>query len=134
MPAMTNQQRFLSLSSVWLSYVLHVLIVTAPLAALINALCIREYKRHWCEPGARQNDALLYVTSHHQWMLTTFVTVFFMVMVTIGALTSGLGIVVALAAALWWLYRMVKGVAELMHHRAVPLAVEWSCNAGKVVQ
>ena len=34
MPAMTNRQRFLSLSSVWLTYLLHMLIITAPLAAL----------------------------------------------------------------------------------------------------
>ena len=133
MPAMTNRQRFLSLSGVWLTYVLHMLIITAPIAALINALCIRDYKRHWCEPGAQQNDALLYVTSHHQWMLTTFIVVFLMAMVTIGTIGSGFGLLVAVAAALWWLYRVVKGVAELMHHRAVPLAVEWSCNAGKAI-
>ena len=133
MPAMTNRQRFLSLSSVWLTYLLHMLIITAPLAALINALYIRESKRHWCEPGARENDALLYVTSHHQWMLTTFIAVFLMGMVTLGAIGAGLGVLVAVAAAFWWLYRMFKGIAELLHHRAVPLAVEWSCNAEKVV-
>ena len=130
---MTNRQHVVSLSSVWLTYLLHLLIITAPLAALINALCIRNYKRHWCEPGARQNDALLYVTSHHQWMLTTFITTFLMVMVTIGTIGSGFGVLVAVAAVGWWFYRMVKGIAELMHHRALPLAVEWSCNAEKAV-
>ncbi len=129
----TNQPRFLSLGTVWLSYTLHMLIITAPIAALINALCIREYKRRWCEPGAQQNDALLYVTSHHQWMLTTFVAVFLMVMVTIGTIGYGFGVLVAVAAALWWLCRVIKGVAELMRHRALPLAVEWSCNTGKAV-
>lgn len=133
MPTMTNRQTLLSLSGVWITYLLHALIITAPIAALINALCIREYKRHWCEPGAQHNDGLLYVTSHHQWMLTTFITVFFMVMVTIGALTSGIGIFVGLAAAMWWVYRIIKGVAELVHHRALPLAVEWRCDAEKAV-
>jgi len=132
MPVMTNQQRFLSLSTVWLTYLLHLLIVTAPIAALINALCIREYKRQWCKPGAQQNDALLYVTSHHQWMLTTFIVVFLMVMVTIGTIGYGFGVLVAVAAIGWWLYRVVKGIAELIQHRALPLAVEWSCDAGKV--
>lgn len=129
----TTPQRFSSLSSVWLAYALHMFIITAPIAALINALCIREYKRHWCEPGARQSDQLLYVTSHHQWMLTTFIGVFFMGMVTIGTLGSGFGVLVAVAAVIWWLYRLVKGVAELMQQRAVPLAVEWRCDAGKTV-
>ena len=132
MPAMTSQQRFLSLSSVWLTYLLHMLIITAPIAALINALCIREYKRHWCEPGYRTNDALLYVTSHHQWMLTTFIVVFLMAMVTVSTIGSGFGVLVAVAAVLWWLYRVVKGVAELSHHRAVPLAVEWRCDTEKI--
>lgn len=133
MSAMTHRQHVLSLSSVWLTYILHMLIITAPLAALINALCIREYKRHWCEPGARQNDDLLYVTSHHQWMLTTFIAVFLMGMVTVGTIGYGIGVLVALATAIWWIYRMIKGIAELMHHRAVPLAVEWSCDAEKLV-
>ena len=128
-----KQQRFLSLGTVWLTYFLHMLIVTAPIAALINALCIREYKRRWCEPGAQQNEALLYVTSHHQWMLTTFIAVFFMIMVTIGTIGYGFGVLVAVAAVLWWVYRMFKGVAELLRQRALPLAVEWSCEAGKVV-
>lgn len=132
MPAMTNQQRFLSLSGVWFTYVLHMLIVTAPIAALINALCIREYKRDWCEPGARQDSALLYVASHHQWMLTTFIAVILMAMVTIGTAGSGFGVLVAIATTLWWLYRMVKGVSELMKQRALPLAVEWQCDAKKM--
>ena len=133
MPAMTNRQHFLSLSSVWLTYVLHMLIITAPIAALINALCIREYKRHWCEPGARQNDALLYVTSHHQWMLTTFIAVFLMMMVTVGTIGYGFGVLVGIGAVFWWLYRIVKGIAELVHNRALPLAVEWSCDTEKAV-
>jgi uncharacterized membrane protein len=131
MPAMTSQQRFLSLSGVWLTYVLHMLVITAPIAALINALCIREYKRNWCEPGVRQHTALLYVTSHHQWMLTTFFVIVVMAMVTIGTVGYGFGALVAVAAALWWLYRMVKGIAELSKHRALPLAVEWRCDAEK---
>lgn len=131
MPAMTNQQRFLSLSGVWLTYVLHILIITAPIAALINAMCIREYKRDWCKPGASQNSALLYVTSHHQWMLTTFIVVILMTMVTIGTVGSGFGVLVAVATTLWWVYRMVKGVAELMQNRALPLAVEWRCDVEK---
>ena len=133
MPIMTNRPHILSLSTVWLTYLLHMLIITAPIAALINALCIREYKRQWCEPGAQHNDALLYVTSHHQWMLSTFIGVFLMAMVTIGTIGYGFGVLVAVAAVLWWMYRVVKGIAELMHHRALPLEVEWSCNAGKAI-
>lgn len=129
----TNRQHFLSLSSVWLTYVLHMLIITAPIAALINALYIRESKRHWCEPGAQQNEALLYVTSHHQWMLTTFIAVLLMMMVTVGTIGYGFGALVAVAAVFWWLYRVIKGVAELIRHRALPLAVEWSCEANKAV-
>lgn len=130
---MTNRQHFLSLGSVWLTYVLHMLIITAPIAALINALYIRESKRHWCEPGAQQNEALLYVTSHHQWMLTTFIAVLLMMMVTVGTIAYGFGALVAVAAMIWWLYRVIKGVAELVRHRALPLAVEWSCEANKAV-
>lgn len=132
MPTVAAQKHDLSLRGVWIAYVLHMLIVTAPIAALINALCIREYKRHWCEPEVQAKPLLLYLTSHHQWLLTTFFVTVLLAMVTVGTIGSGFGVLVAIAAVIWWIYRMIKGVAELVKHHAVPLAVEWSCDTQKM--
>lgn len=117
-----------STAELWLVYLLHLLVITAPIGLLINAMSIRACKRHWCENQPGQHASLMYSASHHQWLMTTFISTFILGMIAIAAAGYYVGIPVVFATAMWWGYRVLKGIATLVHRQALPLAIDWSCD------
>lgn len=122
-----------STAGLWLVYLLHLLIVTAPIGLLINALSIRAYKRHWCENQSGQHESLVYSASHHQWLMTTFISTLFLSMIAFATVFYYVGIPVVIATVAWWCYRMVRGMATLASRHALPLAIDWPCDMTKTV-
>lgn len=115
-------------AALWVVYALYFFIVTAPIGFLINVLRIRAYKQHWCDRDTQQHAALIHAASHHQWLMTTFIATFFLAMVSAGTFNN-IGGIVAFGAAIWWLYRLARGMGALLTGRALPLAIDWPCES-----
>lgn len=120
-------------TELWLVYMLHLFVVTAPVGLLINALRLRAYKRQWCEMDAPRHATLIHAASHHQWLMTTFIATFFFGMVAIGTFNN-IGAVVAIVTAIWWFSRLVRGMGALATGHALPLAIDWPCEIAKAAE
>lgn len=106
-----------------LTYLLYMLLVTAPVGALINALRIRHF-RHMDPKLARDRaEAVANATEHHVWLMRTLAVVLLMLMVAVGTAYTMFGVVVLAATAVWWLYRIGKGMLALAENRRLPTAV-----------
>lgn len=97
------------------TYFLHVIIITAPIAALINWIELRATKKE------TSNQEYVELRQHHQWLLNTFLVGVILAMISAGTSYTGIGIVVASVAVAWWLYRMLRGIASLIRHKELPM-------------
>ncbi len=107
----------------WLSYGLHVLFLTAPIGFGINLLKKREYKPLLSISEGEEAELLNYAASHHQWLCTTFLVTLIFMMISAGTWYYGVGIVVAVGTAIWWIYRIGRGIIGLAEHKTMP---SWS--------
>ncbi len=101
----------------WLVYVSYALLVPAAIGALVSALRLRALRRLPAPDGHHA------ATTHHRWLLTTFVAGALAVPVAIGTIYYGVGVFVAIGAAVWWTYRLVRGMRALVKHEALPILV-----------
>lgn len=105
------------LKLLWLTYLLHGLVVTAWIGALINHAKTEKTTR----PANKEHDpAMPMLLSHHQWLLRTAIGAAFLTMVSMGTLYSGMGYAVAIGTVLWWVYRMGRGILALMKQEPLP--------------
>ena len=107
----------------WLSYFLLILLITAPIGALISTMKSRQYKRLINQSGASDNAEYAFLESHHQWLVRTFIGAVIMAMMALGTLYYFFGYLIAIAAIAWWIYRLGNGIGRLITHRTVRLAV-----------
>ena len=97
------------------TYFLHAIIITAPIAALINWIELRSTAKE------TNNGEYLELRQHHQWLLNTFLIGVVCAMIAAGTSYTGIGIVVASVVIAWWLYRLLRGIASLIRHKELPL-------------
>lgn len=114
----TSQQSLLWHNSIlYLTYILHFAIVTSPVAALIGYVEMR------LNPDVTTSPAMANLMRHHKWLRNTFVVSAVFAMIALGTAYMGVGIAVAAALAVWWIYRIIRGVVSLAWHKPLPL---WS--------
>jgi len=61
------------------------------------------------------------IASHYQWLIRTFIFVSAFVMMGIGTSYYGVGYIVALAAIVWWFFRVIKGMVAFAFGRRMPV-------------
>jgi uncharacterized membrane protein len=107
-----------------LTYLLYALLITAPIGLAINALRVRHYRDRLSGATAQDRaDSALTATEHHLWMMRTLAVVGIMLMVSVGTAYTLFGFVVLAATAVWWTYRIGKGVFALAEGRHLPTAL-----------
>ena len=103
----------------WATYFLYLLFAPALLGFGINYLASKSQQRLPKQfPAWNENKEV--ILSHHQWLMRTFVFVSTFVMIGFGTMYSGVGYVIAVAAVIWWFYRVIKGMFAFANHRRMP--------------
>ena len=113
----------------WLAYILHVLIVFAPIGLIINFIKVREYKRLLNQGDHRQAEALEFAYTHHHWLMVSFISSMIFGMIAIGTAYFAIGLVIGVGVLLWWAYRMARGVIMLVEGKAMPSLENWRESA-----
>jgi uncharacterized membrane protein len=85
---------------------------------------VRHYRDRLSGATAQDRaDSALTATEHHLWMMRTLAVVGIMLMVSVGTAYTLFGFVVLAATAVWWTYRIGKGVFALAEGRHLPTAL-----------
>ena len=103
------------------AYVLHILLVPAVVGLLINVLKIREYAKPATVHNPRHRDAAKLFQSHHKWLQNTLLISLFFMAAGYGTAYWGVGYGLGIGAAVWWLYRMVRGLVGFAANRPMPV-------------
>lgn len=119
--ATLSQPKSSELTVLWLVYVLYFLGPPAIVGFSINYYEIKKYKRLKLEGNNIDLSNYEFYDSHHQWLLRTFILAFLLVLAAIGTIYYGAGLIIAVLAAIWWFYRIIKGVVYLAKNRVLPL-------------
>ena len=109
--------------TVWISYILYVLFFTAPVGFVISLIKTRGFKdvaEIQTTGPAEGNTTLL---SHHTWLVRTFMVTVALSMMGLGTLYYGVGYILFTFAAIWWIYRLARGVVALIGTKPMPV---WS--------
>lgn len=104
----------------WLSYALFVLFFTAPIGVVISLIRSRRLKAQ-AGSQAAEEDTITAVCSHHTWLVRTFLVTILVSMMGLGTLYYGVGYVLFTIAAVWWIYRLARGVVGLIETRPMPV-------------
>lgn len=118
-----NTDRYIRMQRliVLLTYGLHLLLLPAAMGALINAVKIHQYDRG-TDAVERHRGATTLLATHHQWLLRTFLISLFFLAMGFGTLYYGVGYALLLGAALWWMYRMLRGLVRYAENKPMPVA------------
>jgi len=106
---------------VGLAYVLHILLIPAVLGAIINVLKIREYDRLATSQDGGRRDAAKFFESHHKWQLNSFMIALFFMAAGYGTMYYGVGYALVIGAAVWWVYRMLRGIVMFAANKPMPV-------------
>jgi len=100
----------------WFTYFLYVLVLPAFVGYGLATWQSHKLAR---ESDVRTGTRLI-LLSHHEWLKRTFVAALFFGMVAIGTAYYGWGYLVAAGIALWFAYRVGRGLVTLLSNRPVP--------------
>lgn len=105
-------------TELWLTYLLYGALLTAPIGIILSLYKTFQY-RHLLDKGEREDERDLdTMLSHYEWLNQTALVTVLLAMMAIGTLYYFAGYLFALAALLWWVYRMGRGMVALLHFRA----------------
>ena len=103
----------------WTTYLLYLLFAPALVGFGINYFAYKaQVKLPKQFPVSNENKEI--ILSHHQWLMRTFVFVSTFIMIGFGSMYYGVGYVIAIAAVIWWFYRVIKGMVAFANHRRMP--------------
>lgn len=107
--------------TLWVAYVLHLLLFTSPVGFVLNLLRLRDFKRLPADEREHLPDALVAVRSHHEWLMRTFMVTTVLAMMGLGSVYYGVGYLVWAIAGVWWIYRLARGIVGLIGARPMPV-------------
>ena len=67
-------------------------------------------------------EALL-ITTHHEWLVRTFIFMAVLVMASVGLAYYIVGYAIAGIALIWWFYRLIRGATALISHKTMPATI-----------
>ncbi|MDX1253253.1 MAG: hypothetical protein IDH49_13580 [Gammaproteobacteria bacterium] len=105
----------------WFTYLLHALVLPAWIGALVNFFKLNGFQHVGQQEMRDYRVSMPILASHHQWLLHTTIAATFMMMVALGTLYSGAGYAIGVGTALWWVYRIIRGVWALVKQESLPV-------------
>jgi uncharacterized membrane protein len=101
----------------WLTYVLYLMGLPSIIGVIINYFEARRMRREKSQQAFDVDGYTVLIDSHHQWLLRTFVSSFIMLLMAVGTFYYGAGYAIAAIAGVWWLYRVLRGIVNLLRHK-----------------
>lgn len=119
----THSARFhkIEAGEVWLAYLLYALFITAPAGALLSVAKGYHYRHLQKQTDSVEAEELERLASHCQWLNQTALVTLLLTMMAIGTAYYFFGYLFAVAAVVWWYYRIGRGAKSLYEHRAAPI-------------
>ena len=100
---------------------LYVLLIPAILGFVLSISKLFQYRRMPNDSYAAMADDVNIYWGHHLWLFRTFIITIVLSMAALGTVYYGYGYVIAAGAIVWWIYRMVRGIASLFSFHTVPV-------------
>lgn len=116
----TKWTDILSLAIVYASFIL---VVTAPIGFIISAIKVYRFKNMAKGSTAPINVDTLLMATHYEWLVRTFLSTAIAAMAAIGLSYYILGFIIGGFALMWWLYRLIRGIAALISYRPMPAII-----------
>lgn len=107
-------------SLLWFEYLLFALVLPSFIGAAISWMKTRPYDRVDNRQDHPSSPEALELANHHEWLKRTFIAALLMGLISIGTANYGVGYFVAAGTAVWWIYRVLRGVAALGGGRPLP--------------
>ncbi len=108
----------------WLTYLLYALFFTIPVAVLLSlgkAIQYRYQLKQGDRPDAKE---LRMLTDHYEWLNHTALVALLLGMIAVGTAFYFVGYFFAVAAVVWWVYRIGRGIMALLDYKSPPVAVQ----------
>lgn len=105
----------------WLTYLLYALLITAPVGILLSVIKSLQYRR-LLKQGERDSAEVELLLNHYTWLNRTALVTAVLVMTGVGTAYYFFGYLFGIAAVMWWLYRIGRGVVALIEYKAPPAA------------
>lgn len=113
---------------IWYSYLCCLVIIPVPVAVLISGWKLRRYKRLLPVASAIDRSELELLATHHEWILRSIAATLILAMVGIGTAYYIFGLGVLAVVAVWWVYRLARGILALVGTHPLPSLV---CTSGR---
>ncbi len=107
--------------TLWITYLLYLLLFTAPIGFVISLINTRKFKKLTESEVAALPQAVTTLRSHHEWLARTFIASVVVGMMGFGSLYYGIGYVLWGGVGLWWIYRIARGIVSLIGTRPMPV-------------
>lgn len=98
----------------WLTYLLYIFFFTAPVAVLLSVIKAVQYRYQLKQGDRPDTKELQQLVDHYDWLNRTALVTALLVMMALGTLYYFFGYFFAVAALVWWVYRIGHGVITLM--------------------
>lgn len=108
---------------VWLTYLLYALFFTAPLGILLSIGKAIQYHHLLKQEQRADIKELELLVSHYDWLNRATLVTLLLVMMAVGTAYYFVGYLFAVAALVWWVYRLGRGVMALLEYKSAPIAV-----------
>lgn len=95
-----------------IAYILHLLGPLTVYLLNIAAVVINYVKRDEVSPE---------LASHHRWMIHTFWWGLFWGVLSVITFIIGVGVIIYVVLAIWWIYRHVRGLLALSDNKPLPV-------------
>ena len=105
----------------WMTYWMYILIIPAIVGFIVNSFKSREFKSiYLAEKNNTTKETVGLIASHHQWLIRSFTTFVVLSMIAVGTIFVGVGYVVAVAAVVWWIISLARGMYALTVRKPMP--------------
>jgi len=107
--------------TLWLAYCLHMFILPALFALLINYRKSKQYQGIEYEDDSEDTIPVGVFLTHHLWMIRSFTAMLIFLALGMAAIAFKLGFYILASAGLWWIYRNVRGMLSLCLNKPMPV-------------
>ena len=105
----------------WLTYLLYTLFVTAPVGLLLSVIKAIQCRRLLKQANRPDVKELELLANHYEWLNRTAMVLLLLGMVAVGTAYYFVGYLFAIAAVVWWIYRLGRGVIALLDYKSPPV-------------
>ena len=105
------------------TYILYILAITAPIGFVISAVKVYRFKTLAEKSAGSMDQEVVLIATHYEWLVRTFIFTAVMAMAAAGLAYYFVGFIIGGVAAVWWVYRLIRGVMALIAHNSMPAII-----------